>query len=83
VVKVSFGSKSCRSEVPLLAHALIALPGHHVEGGSFAEIFCCRRATKWLLLYAYRPSWVEASCVVRKFDWVLRRRTYGAGFRSP
>ena len=28
-----------------------ATAGHHVDGGSLAEIFRCRRATKWLLWY--------------------------------
>ena len=27
-------------------------PGHHVDGGSLAEILRVRKATKWLLLYA-------------------------------
>src|SRR5262249_38732453 len=27
-------------------------PGHQADGGSLAEIFRVRRATKWLLLYA-------------------------------
>ena len=27
-------------------------PGHHVGGGSLADIFRCRRATKWLRLNA-------------------------------
>jgi hypothetical protein len=26
-------------------------PGHHVDGGSLAEIFVCRGATRWLRLY--------------------------------
>src|SRR5258706_2981369 len=32
-------------------------PGHHVEGGSFADIFVVRSATRWLRLYGYLHFW--------------------------
>jgi hypothetical protein len=57
--KVEQGPLRCASTKQRATGAYLS-PGHHVEGGSLAEIFRCRRATKWLLLYA-QPRTCEQS----------------------